>query len=221
MKRVFPILPILSRTQLGIGRSQGIPEPQVLERIPAHLLAAIYGIAFSFALEDDYLSLAIAHEQAPIAQLWAMVHRVIMERNSPPRLSVLQAAILYAHRQMPDSQSNYVAEATSTWSLMGMMVGLAHSLGLNLECRRFGLPTHEKRIRRRVWWTLYNEDKWLSLLFGRPPYIHPSEWDVSKLDESDFVTIGAVDSAPDEAQSIFFQRAIDLAFIAESVQDKL
>jgi hypothetical protein len=33
---------------------------------------------------------------------------------------------------------------------------------------------------------LYTEDKWLSLLMGRPPYISEDEWDVSPLEESDF-----------------------------------
>ncbi|KAJ3539112.1 hypothetical protein NM208_g5620 [Fusarium decemcellulare] len=220
MKRVFPILPILSRSHLGLSREQDIPEPHVLDKIPAHLLTAIYATAFAFASEDDYLSLTAAHEKPPISKLWQFVRRLIIEDDPSPQLSVLQAAILYIHRQIQDGQSDVVAETASTWSLMGMMVGLAHSLGLNLECRLFGLPNHEKRIRRRVWWALYNEDKWMSIMFGRPPYIRSSEWDVSKLDDADFVTLA--DPSPSSSMVRFtFQSACDLAVIAELVQDKL
>jgi hypothetical protein len=221
MKRVFPILPILSRSHLGLGNEQDIPEPHVLEKIPAHLLAAIYATAFSFASEDDYLSLTTAHEKPPISKLWQFVHRLVVKDNPYPQLSALQAAILYIHRQIENGQSDVVAEAASTWSLMGMMVGLANSLGLNLECRLFGLPNYEKRIRRRLWWAIYNEDKWMSLTFGRPPYIRSSEWDVSQLDDSDFTTLSYAGPNPCSKIEDTFKSITSLAVIAESIQEKL
>ncbi|RFN42549.1 fungal specific transcription factor [Fusarium flagelliforme] len=220
MKRVFPILPILSRSHLGLGKEQDIPEPHVLGRIPAHLLAAIYATAFSFAAEDDYLSLTAAHEKPPISKLWQFVHRLVIKDSPYPQLSILQAGILYIHRQIENSQRDVVAEAASIWSLMGMMVGVANSLGLNLECRLFGLPDYEKRIRRRLWWAIYNEDKWISLTFGRPPYIRSSEWDVSQLVNSDFMTPYA-GSNPGSKVEDTFKSMTSLAVIAESVQEKL
>jgi hypothetical protein len=221
MNHVFPILPILSRTHLGLSREQDIPEPHVLGKIPAHLLAAIYATAFSFVLEDDYLSLTVAHEKPPVSKLWQFVHRLIVKHSPYPQLSILQAAILYIHRQIENSQSDVVAAAASTWSLMGMMVGVANSLGLNLECRLFGLPDYEKRIRRRLWWAIYNEDKWISLTFGRPPYIRSSEWDVSQLVDTDFMTPSYAGHNSGSKVEDTFKSMTSLAVIAESVQEKL
>lgn len=218
---MFPVLPVLSRSDLGLDRLDGgMPEAQTLDKIPVHLLAAIYASALPFLPEDRYLSLATSYDELPADRLWSLVHKTLVQSTHAPRLSLLQASILYFHRHVRDEHCYAVVDTASLWSLMGMAVGLAHSLGLNLECRLFGLPAAEKRIRRRLWWALYVEDKWMSLMFGRPPYIRPSEWDVSELDAGDFVTasqpgpLSAVGTTP-------FRYMASLSVIAESVQDKL
>jgi hypothetical protein len=88
-----------------------------------------------------------------------------------------------------------VADSVSVWSLVGMLVGIATSLGLQLECRPMGLPVWERRIRRRLWWAIYAEDKWRSLLMGRPPYIRNDEWDVTDLDDNDFLVSDSLHDA--------------------------
>lgn len=101
------------------------------------------------------------------------------------------------------------------------MVGLASSLGLHIECRMWGIPAWEKRLRRRLWWAVYAEDKWRSLLMGRPPYIRREEWDVSALDAGDFVF--QVHSAPSSTgvgeMNVPFRFLVDLAGIAETIHD--
>ncbi|KAI9148430.1 riboflavin transporter MCH5 [Paramyrothecium foliicola] len=220
MQRVFPLLPILSRSHLGICQDQDIAGPLVLEKIPPVLLAAVYATALPFASEDELLSLTAVYEEPPTSKLWNFVHELIICNMHTPRLAALQAAILYVHRTAHDGKGDTNADTTSTWCMMGIMVGLAHSLGLNLECRMFGLPPQEKRLRRRVWWALYNEDKWMSIMFGRPPYIHSAEWDVAELDELDFVSTPSCNSWSNEVGSVF-RSATSLAIIAQSVQESL
>ena len=71
MKRVFPTLPILSRSGLGLGQEKdGDSNAHVLGKIPTHLLAAIYGAALPFALEDDHLSLLTVYEKPPVSRIW-------------------------------------------------------------------------------------------------------------------------------------------------------
>lgn len=221
MKRVFPTLPILSRSGLGLGQEKdGDSNAHVLGKIPTHLLAAIYGAALPFALEDDHLSLLTVYEKLPVSRIWRIAFELIVDELSKPRLSILQAALLYVHKQLHDRQSYAVADTAFTWSFMGMVVGLAHSLGLQLDCCLFGIPTQEQRIRRRLWWAVYIEDKWLSLLLGRPPYIRPSEWDVTGLEDSDFV-ISCRPDTPSADIKLPFRDMVNLAVIAEAVQDKL
>jgi hypothetical protein len=220
MKNVFPLLPIISRSGLGLDKLEDTIPTRVLDKFPTALLAAIYGSALPFASEDRYLYLMTSHEKPPIAKLWSIVHRSIVQGIHSPRLSLVQAATLYIHRAVQDEHSYAVTDAASMWSIIGLTVGMAHSLGLNLECRLFGLPDEEKRVRRRVWWGLYIEDKWASLLFGRPPYIRSSEWDVSRLEDADFLTTFHRDSTSVDLQ-LPFRHMASLAVIAESVQDKL
>lgn len=220
MNRVFPILPILSRSELKLDDMQNIPDTNILDKVPTPLLAAIYATSYPFSADDDYLSLATAHNTPPVSQLWCLVHKLILSNIQAPRLSTIQAAILYCNKRVDDAHNCVVTETSSTWSLMGMVVGMAHSLGLHLECRLFGLPAWEKRLRRRLWWAIYNDDKWMSMMFGRPPYIHSSEWDVSELDDNDFTTSFRRNPCSTAAEAPF-RSMTSLTTIAESVQEKL
>lgn len=219
MVNVFPTLPVLSRTDLGLGPENSIPERSILDNIPTHLLAAIYGSALPFASEEDHLFMFILFEKPSASEIWRIVYRLIMEEIHNPRLSVMQAAILYLHKSKKDDQSYAVADTPFTWSFMGFAVGLAHSLGLQLECGMMGLPAWEKRLRRRLWWALYIEDKFPSLLLGKPPYLRSSEWDVVELSDDDFV-IAPRPIVPVDLKLPFRDMA-RLAVIAEAVQEKL
>ncbi|KAL4932556.1 uncharacterized protein BDV17DRAFT_300677 [Aspergillus undulatus] len=198
---VFPSLPIVS---------QFIASDD-LQTIPVHLLAAIYASALPFVKFDDWLSIVYAYQPPPTAQLWRFTLDIILEEIHTPHLSVLQAGILYFHIPPESSQQAALADTPFVWSFVGMMVGLASSLGLQLECRPMGMPLWERRLRRRLWWAIYSEDKWRALLMGRPPYIRHDEWDVSDLDEGDF------EAAPAER----FMRMVKLARIADEVQSSL
>ncbi|KAJ5989743.1 hypothetical protein N7522_009950 [Penicillium canescens] len=188
VKYVFPALPIISRSQLGLTTaSYQLPEISALDKVPIHLLAGIYASAFQFVAHDDYLCVLSTYHASPVETLWRMVYELISEEIHSPRLAVLQAALLYIHQQPRDEARLTTADTPFLWSFVGQIVGLACSLGLHIECRMWGIPAWEKRLRRRLWWAVYAEDKWRSLLMGRPPYIHPDEWDVSELDEGDFL----------------------------------
>lgn len=182
---MFPNLPILSRSQLGLSASRSIPEQQVLQNIPVHLLAAIYASAQPFAKFDEYLSVLSAYSVPSTDRLWRMVLELLLEEIHTPHLSVVQAGLLYLHQPCEVKQSA-VSDSSWIWSFVGLLTGLATSLGLQLECKPMGLPAWERRLRRRLWWAVYSEDKWRSLLMGRPPYIRQDEWDVTDLEDDDF-----------------------------------
>lgn len=219
MKRIFPLLPVLSRTQLGIDDTH-IPDMHVLDKLPTHLLAAVYASALPFSHEDDHLCLLAVYEPPSISRIWKIAYALLTEELHSPRLSVLQAGLLYLHRQVKSETGYSPADNTFVWSFAGSMVGLAHSLGLNLQCSLFGLPSPEKRLRRRLWWAMYIEDKWLAMLFGRPPYIRSSEWDVDELTAEDFAVGLRGGVCYNEGRSPF-QDMASLSMIAESVQEGL
>ncbi|KAJ5660874.1 uncharacterized protein N7484_000246 [Penicillium longicatenatum] len=230
-KFIFPMLPILSRSQFDLAAAGKVPDQSIIQKTPVCLLAAIYASAQPFSKFDDYLSLIYAYSPPPIERLWSIALALILRDGHAPRLGTLQAGILYLHRPISATESA-VADSVSVWSFVGMLVGIATSLGLQLECRPMGLPVWERRIRRRLWWAIYAEDKWRSLLMGRPPYIRNDEWDVTDLDDDDFLVSDSVRdamqrSSPDDqyqheafsGQS--FQHFIRLSRIADELQQSL
>lgn len=221
VKYVFPALPVISRSQLGLTTtSYQLPEFSALANVPVHLLAAVYASAFPFVGHDDYLCVLNTYHNSPVQRLWRMVYELVTEEIHIPRLAVLQAALLYLHQQPIDATRYTTADTPFTWSFVGQVVGLACSLGIHIECRMWGIPAWEKRLRRRLWWAVYAEDKWRSLLMGRPPYIHSAEWDVSDLDEGDFL-IGPRQgfSTCSCDTEIPFRYLVNLACIAQQIQE--
>ncbi|KAL3456268.1 hypothetical protein BJX64DRAFT_281500 [Aspergillus heterothallicus] len=195
---IFPSLPIVPHFIASDN----------IHTIPVHLLAALYASALPFARFDETLSLVYAFQPPPAARLWRLSLDLILEEIHTPHLSVLQAGILYLHKLHDTPQQSSVADTPFLWSFVGAMVGLATSLGLQFECRPMGMPLWERRLRRRLWWAVYSEDKWRAILLGRPPYIRQDEWDVTDLDESDF------EGAPADK----FMRIAKLARIADDIQ---
>ena len=220
IKYVYPALPLVSRYQLGLTPTCPIPDASVLDQIPVHLLAAIYASALPFSAHDDYLCVFITYSPPPLNRLWRIVYELLAEEIHTPHLAALQAGLLYLHKSLDEGRSA-MADTPFVWSWVGSMVGLASSLGLHIECRMWGIPAWEKRLRRRLWWAVYAEDKWRSLLMGRPPYIRSEEWDVSALDAGDFVfQVHSVPSSTGVGEmNVPFRFLVDLAGIAETIHD--
>lgn len=169
--------------------------------MPAFLLAAIYASAASFRRYDPVLSVTQCEDEFPTNKLWEFAFAGIMENMLSPSLCLLQAILIYIQRPADDaSGSTWSNERADHWSLLGSAVNMAMRLGLHVDCNDWGLPPWEKRLRRRIWWTVYSEVTWRSLLQGLPNPISEDQWEVAVLNEDDF----AMDSifCPDESTAI-------------------
>ncbi|RFU34824.1 hypothetical protein B7463_g1540, partial [Scytalidium lignicola] len=186
LRYVFPSLPVLSRSRLELKSETLIPRLSALGAIPPFLLAAVYALGAKFCRYDPVLSISYVYTKFPTHKLWPIVRQGIMQESHTPHLSVLQAALLYL--QMPQAETaTSVADPPFRWSMLGFTVFLATSLGLHLDCLSWSIPAWEKRIRRRLWWIVYSETTWRSLLLGYPHPIPSDQWDVGPLRDSDFV----------------------------------
>lgn len=203
-------MPIVSRSQLSKQLSD--------QAVPVVLLAAICASALSYVAHDSALLVSGLYDHIVEEKLWDMVYRLIQIELRAPRLVALQASLLYLQR-VPDHDQWNIAETPSKASFRGSTVALAMSLGLHLECRPWGIPSWEKRLRRRLWWAVYLEDKWTSLLLGRPPMIRQDEWDVLELDEADFeMDAGTItDFLESPPSGVIFPYFIKLALLAECI----
>jgi hypothetical protein len=174
---VFHAVPVVSRSRFYADPKKAISE------MPTALLAAIYAIALPFSGWDDKLCVEDAYSSPPTEVIWRIAHRCFTKEISRARLSTVQAAILLLHRAVP---SQLVADPPTSWVSVSSALAIAQSLGLHMDPGDWDLPAWEIRLRRRLWWTLFVEEKWRALSYGRPSHIHRDDWHVLPPTDKDF-----------------------------------
>lgn len=174
---VFDVLPVVSRS-----RFYADPEKSIAE-MPTALLAAIYATALPFSAWDDKLCVEDVYSSPPTEVVWRIAHRCFIREMSCARLSTVQAAILVLHRPVA---SQLVADPPTSWVSVTSALAVAQSLGLHMDPGGWDLSGWEIRLRRRLWWTLFAEEKWRALTYGRPSHLQLDDWHVTVLTEKDF-----------------------------------
>jgi hypothetical protein len=136
------------------------------------LLAAVYILAlnwWSYSSELAFLP------KPDVPQLEKLAFKTMNDIIYRPKLSTIQAGLLLLQRPGGDS-----------WALTTQLVGLGQDLGLHLDCSNWRIPSWERGLRKRLAWGLFMQDKWGSLVHGRPSHITTADWAVTSLHEDDF-----------------------------------
>ncbi|OAA65556.1 Transcription factor [Niveomyces insectorum RCEF 264] len=136
------------------------------------LLAAVYLLAMDWWEYDPDLSGKVKPDSDALVRvatraLTAVVHR--------PKLSTVQAFLLLLQRAGGDS-----------WVLTSQLVAVAEELGLHVDCTSWAIPAWEKGLRRRLSWATFMQDKWGSLIYGRPSHVQAAHWRMPPLSLDDF-----------------------------------
>ncbi|KAG8161013.1 hypothetical protein KVR01_009277 [Diaporthe batatas] len=75
-----------------------------------------------------------------------------------------------------------LAERTDSWHWMGIAISLCQTLGLyrDPDSRHYNksLSDRQRQLWRRIWWSCFYRDRWLSFAMGRPMRIHAWDCDV-------------------------------------------
>ncbi|KAH6662254.1 fungal-specific transcription factor domain-containing protein, partial [Halenospora varia] len=118
------------------------------------------------------------------------VNQALPTTTQSPLLETLEATILHLHHTSSLPTTNSTALHTSLYSTLGSLIGLAHSLGLNLSPTTWALTPSDRSRRIRIWWALYTHDAFLSLLLGRPSYLNSENHSVPLPTLEDFSHLG-------------------------------
>jgi len=179
------------------------------------LLAGMYLLALNWWSHEPHL----AHLPKPdITRLDAIASRSLTIAMERPKLSTVQAGLLLLQRPEADS-----------WSMTTQLVAIGQELGLHLDCSTWSVPLWERGLRKRIAWALYMQDKWSSLIHGRPSHIFSANWAVKRIEEDDFNESddGQTDTLPqDEALrteaekgEVLFAQMISLTAIMAEIMD--
>ncbi|EED16581.1 conserved hypothetical protein [Talaromyces stipitatus ATCC 10500] len=171
---INPQFPVLSETNK--------PSPQTS---PTHLLAAIYSITQPFTLFDDYLSIELAYSPPSPQTLTNIAWRSFNDEIAEPTILSLQTALILL---LQPPKNPLLLESPLKWSLLGLTVSMAQTLGLYLDSSPWNLPAEEIETRKRLSWLVWAVDKWFAFSLGRPSHISRNDWIVTELNASSDVT---------------------------------
>ncbi|KAF2035877.1 hypothetical protein EK21DRAFT_53313 [Setomelanomma holmii] len=179
------------------------------------LLAGMYILALNWWSFNPNLA---KYSKPDAARLEAIAMKSLTAAMERPKLSTVQAGLLLLQRPEADS-----------WSLTTQLVAIGQELGLHLDCTSWSVPLWERGLRKRIAWALYMQDKWSSLIHGRPSHIFNANWAVKPISEEDFNEEGdgyetRQDETEDEQEEnhrgrILFAQMIALTQIMAEVMD--
>jgi hypothetical protein len=173
-KMVQPSYPILCQQSFMSAYSKSYRE------IPPSLLGAVYLLSLTWWSYDTALSV---RKEPDGSNLRELTHNAIMESYHRPRLSSIQAILLYLQCK-PEDPLN--PDHTYVWGLVSQALAISESLGLHLDASAWNIPQWERGLRKRLAWAMFLQDKWTSVAYGRPPHIDRSYWTVKDLTLDDF-----------------------------------
>ncbi|KAJ6591842.1 fungal-specific transcription factor domain-containing protein [Mycena vulgaris] len=131
------------------------------ESVSSHNLSVLYMILAIGTLVDLAMP---AH--SPEATEYYQLGRAALSIDSvleEPSIAGIQSLLLMCHFMF------WADIEGPRWVLMGLVVKLAHSIGLHRDSRRWNLDPDETHKRRCLLYEIYTYDSWQSLTFGRPP----------------------------------------------------
>ncbi|KAL3417126.1 fungal specific transcription factor domain-containing protein [Phlyctema vagabunda] len=82
-------------------------------------------------------------------------------------------------------ESGKVTKNVFYW--VGLAITLAQGFGMHRNADQSRLSNLDKKLWKRIWWTLFTRDRSVAVAMGRPVYINLEETDVPMLSEDDFV----------------------------------
>jgi Fungal specific transcription factor domain len=135
------------------------------------LLSGMYLLALNWWVYDENLSKL---PRPDMAELDSIATRSLAAAMQRPKLSTVQAGLLLLQRPETDS-----------WSLTTQLVAIGQEIGLHLDCTSWNIPPWERGLRKRIAWALYMQDKWSSLIHGRPSHIFAANWAVRPILDED------------------------------------
>ena len=174
------------------------------------VLAAVYILAINWWEHCENLS------QLPrpnARELQRLVRVTLADAMFRPKLSTVQAGLLLS--QIPEGDQ---------WAPTAQLVAISQELGLHLDCTGWKIPQWEKGLRKRLAWALYMQDKWGSLVHGRPSHIVASNWGVQNLQDADFPDVEWNEDDEDERADIekgrlLFTKVVQLTHILAEILD--
>ncbi|KAJ5917000.1 hypothetical protein N7504_001015 [Penicillium tannophilum] len=126
-------------------------------------------------LHQDLESEAVAEAHSQ-SEHWFTASKYLSSLESgPPRLETIQVRLIQCLYLLSSSRAN------ECWYSFGTALQVVTALGLHrkwpAKMPKNGCSSLELELRKRIFWSVYTLDKYLSIMFGRPRLLHDEDID--------------------------------------------
>lgn len=201
---VHPIAPVINRTRF-MRQYRDPKNPPSLLLLQAVLLAG------SRVCQNAQLMDANG-STTPAALTFYKRAKALYDANyEDDRVTIVQSLLLMGwYWEGPED----VTKNVFYWSRVATIV--AQGSGMHRSVERSQLSKSDKRLWKRIWWTLFTRDRSVAVALGRPVHINLDDSDVEMLTEDDFIEDESDRSSefpPDPIHVQFFLQYVKLCEI--------
>ena len=169
---VAPIVPIINKASF-MKQYRDPNNPPSMLLMQAVLLAGSRVCASDVSLDSSKLSATLFYQRAKA--LYDADH----EKD---RVTTVQSLILLGwYWEDPAT----VTKNVFYWN--GLAISIAHGFGMHRRVADSDLSVENKRLWKRIWWTLFTRDRSVAAALGRPCHIDMRDSDVEMISEEDFI----------------------------------
>ncbi|KAI1192657.1 fungal-specific transcription factor domain-containing protein [Nemania serpens] len=203
-KWVHPIVPVINRTRF-------MKQYQDPKNPPSLLLLQSILLAGSRVCQNQQLMDATG-STTPAALTFYKRAKALYDANyEDDRVTIVQSLLLMGwYWEGPED----VTKNVFYWSRVAIIV--AQGTGMHRSVEGSQLSNVDKRLWKRIWWTLFTRDRAVAVALGRPCNINLEDCDVDMLKEDDFIEDEpdiASRFAPDPTHVHFFLQYVKLCEI--------
>ncbi|KAL3442256.1 fungal-specific transcription factor domain-containing protein [Aspergillus insuetus] len=200
-KWVAPVLPVVNRTMF-MAQYKGMDQAAH----PSLLLLQSMLLAASKVSRSSRLVQATGSNAAVSALFYKRAKSLYDAGYETDRIVILQSVILMGwYCEDPRGVGT-----TFYWSRIA--IALAQSIGIHRSVTTSALSLPDKRLYKRIWWTLFTRDRLLSVCLGRPMAINLADCDVEPLQNKDF------DETEDGPRVGYPSHSISIAYFTQYVK---
>jgi hypothetical protein len=96
----------------------------------------------------------------------------------------------------------------------GLAISIAHGFGMHRSVESSDLSTENKRLWKRIWWTLFTRDRSVAAALGRPCHVDMRDSDVEMICEENFIE---GDGEPNKTHVQFFLSYVRLSIVMDRI----
>lgn len=215
-KWIHPIIPILNRARF-MRQYRDRDNPPSLLLLQAVILAASR-VSNNPLLTDSNGSTVTAS-----CTFYKRAKALYDANFETDRVTVVQSLILIGwHWDGVDD----VVKNVYYWGRVAIII--AQDTGMHRSVEASHLSSADKRLWKRIWWTLVTRDRSIAVAFGRPVIINLDDCDVETLEHDDFIDddedyerFAVYTYTPEPEHVHFFLRYVELSKIMGRIQSSL